>query len=178
MIRNRAMGIVFGFLLMTPSPAQSEAQLQPAVPAALQGDWEVVPTPNPYSQSEGPQASVRITPSSYVHRLREMSGFRGAWDRDTGESMTWVKDDDGVRYCQTGPYQITVRTQTQPWQVDLRRTLADGKAVGMKGIVTVKDDTLRLSLGKPGKARPSSFDAPADDSEYSVIVAKRTSKKQ
>lgn len=147
-----------------------------SVPLALQGDWAVPSEPSFDPQFKGPDASVRITASNYVYRLREMKGFQGAWDGDTGESMTWVKDSDGVSYCEQARYQLSVRTNTVPWEIDLRREGKDGKVMEKKGLCIVQGDTLKLSIGKPGKDRPTSFENLPGGDEHTIIVADRMEK--
>jgi uncharacterized protein (TIGR03067 family) len=102
-----------------------------------------------------------------------MSGFHGGIDRDTGESMPWVKDENGVSYCEMGHCQMVVRTNTAPWQLDLTKKKKDGELIVKKGICQLNGDELKLSIGEPGKNRPTSFDDPGFNGDYTVFTASR-----
>ena len=69
--------------------------------------------------------------------------------------------------------QIAFRTNTTPWQLDLTKKKKDGELIEMKGICLLKDNTLKLSIGEPGKDRPTSFDDPGSTADYTVITATR-----
>ena len=176
MKHGTAVLMVAGVALWASVAVAQDGQEPSSVPVALQGDWAVPSEPSYDPQFKGPDASVRITASNYVYRLREMKGFQGAWDRDTGESMTWVKDPDGVNYCEQGRYLLSVRTNTAPWEIDLRREGKDGQVIEKKGLCIVQGDTLKLSIGKLGKDRPTSFENLPGGDEHTIIVADRTGK--
>jgi len=106
--------------------------------------------------------------------MHKQGGTVGAYDGATGKAMKVVKDPDGREYLEPSPYACVVRTNTIPWEIDLSVKGDDGKVIEMKGICSLKDDALTLSIGKVGKPRPTSFDDPGNwSSEYYVMAASR-----
>lgn len=155
------------------APAQ-QADDRPMVPPSVQGDWIVAPGPSFDPRFKEPVASVRMTSSNYVHRLREADGFNGGWDTDTGEPMEWVTDEDGTKHCEKARWSASVRTNATPWQIDLWRRDKGGQMTERKGILALQDDTLRLRVGKPGAERPVSFeDLEAGGGSPATIIARR-----
>jgi uncharacterized protein (TIGR03067 family) len=74
--------------------------------------------------------------------------------------MTFVTDGDGAKWMEAARFRIVVTTNTTPWQVNLSTKSKAGVLIQKKGICTLQNDTLKLSLGKPGKDRPTAFDDP------------------
>lgn len=124
--------------------------------AALQGDWRVIPK-NQNWQFPEPPSFIRIRTDSCIVRMQAGQGIMGGWDTDTGESLNWVKDDDGTSYLEHAHYQMTVSADTSPWHLTLTKTRKDGTLVEKKGLGRMEGGMLWLWIGKPGEEPPDSL---------------------
>ena len=150
------------------------------VPESLRGDWLVPSKPNPNSSPmmqlpDTTAITLRITATNLVLRLHKDPPLLDGWS-ETGERMKTVKDGDGLEYLEDQPFFLTVCTNTVPWQIDLWRKKGDGTRIEKKGICSLEENVLTLSIGSIGKPRPESLDEPGIGSSYSFFKATRTGK--
>jgi hypothetical protein len=129
-------------------------------PQTLQADWAVVPKPPPFPGARNVTVRIRITAASFINRILVEPGIDGALDENGENPYTLVGDDGGTKWLESAHFSILVNTYTTPWQVDLSTKSKAGAVIQKKGICTLHNDSLKLSLGRWGQGRPTKFDAP------------------
>lgn len=169
--RALSMAVILAAVGFSVAAAEETA---PAVPKSLQGDWIVKPVPS-MNLPDRPATTIRIDANTYLTRIQKARGVLGVID----ESGAWtvVEDADGKEYLQSQPYEIAARTNTMPWQIDLRMVKKDGAIIEKKGICSLKDGTVQLAIGKAGEERPTTFASPVVGGKYHLIEASRGNKK-
>ena len=140
-----------------------------SVPVVLQGDWLQPSKPSAtYGSAAEPAVVHRFGATNYIARTQLGSGVRGMLDAD-GWNLPNVKDADGSVYSEEA-FTLAVRTNTAPWQLDLRRVNKSGD-VEQKGICEIgTEGALRMAIGNKNMPRPASFEP--GDGRY-VVSASR-----
>ena len=69
-----------------------------------------------------------------------------------------MKDADGSVYAEEA-FTLSVRTNTTPWQLDLKRVNKGGDVVEQKGICEIGNEgALKMAIGEKSMSRPTSFE--------------------
>ena len=152
--------------LMVTKTVNAQTEATP-VPRFLQGDW-VVPSTSPYQAV----ITLRISENNVIFRTHKDFNMGDVWDENGAQKI--VKDQDGREYFEGRPFSVALHTNTIPWQIDLWRRADNGTLVEEKGIFSLQDNTLTISIGKGGAPRAMSFDAPGLGGAYSIMKATRT----
>jgi uncharacterized protein (TIGR03067 family) len=92
------------------------------------------------------------------------------------ELEDWILTTDGAKGVLKKGDKVLVaanykidRTKT-PWTIDLTITEGEDKGKVVKGILEVKDGTMRGCFGKPGKDRPTEFSSTKENGYFLEVL--------